>query len=177
MEILGVVGSPRKGGNTDILMDAVLAGAQQNGHVTEKVYLGDLVIGPCVDCRACKKEPFECVLNDGMLGLYPRLEAADVIVFGTPIYWFGPTGPMKTLVDRFRPFYVNRHLKGTKALLVIPAGDGPKEADLTVDMFRRSFESLGMELISHVLGTAYDAGDILNDAKAMAKAAALGAAL
>lgn len=177
MRILGLVGSPRKGGNTDILMDAVLAGAQQHGHVTEKVYLGGFTFGPCVDCRACKKEPFECVLNDDMKELYSRMIAADVAVFGTPIYWFGPTGPMKILLDRLRPFVANHLLQGKKALLVAPAGDGPNDADLTIEMFRRSLEYLDVELAGHVLGTGYDRGDILNDTEAMARAVALGAAL
>jgi multimeric flavodoxin WrbA len=177
MKVLGLVGSPRKGGNTDLVIDAILASAESNGNEVDKLYLGDSEIGPCVDCRACKKSPFECVLNDGMRGLYPRLNEADALVFGTPIFWFGPTGPMKTLLDRLRPYVANHNLQGKRALLAIQAGDGPGDADLTVEMFRRSLEYLEVELTGYVLGTAYDRGDILADTEAMAKAAALGAAL
>jgi len=177
MNVLALVGSPRKGGNTDTLVDAILSGAQQRGHTVEKVYLKDVEIKPCIDCRACKREPFFCVLADGMRNIYSQLDMADVIVFGTPIYWFGPTGPMKTLLDRLRPYVANHLLRGKKALLVAPAGDGPKEADLTVEMFRRSLDYLGAELINTVLATAYDRGDIENDVEAMTKAKALGAAI
>ena len=177
MKVLGLNGSPRKGGNTDSLMDALFAKARHNGHRVEKVYLGDLRIGPCVDCRACKKEPFECVLSDGMREIYSRIDDADILVFGTPIYWFGPTGPMKTLVDRLRPYVANHNLRGKRALLVAQAGDGPGDADLTVEMFRRSLAYLEVDLSGNVLGTAYDRGDILADTEAMAKAAALGASL
>ena len=81
-----LVGSPRKGGNTDLLSDAVPTGANVNGHVVQKVYLGDVEIGPCVDCRACKREPFACVLNDGMRELYPRLEAVPGVSPGSDLY-------------------------------------------------------------------------------------------
>jgi len=177
VNILALVGSPRKGGNTDILVDAILSGAREHGHAIEKIYLRDLDIGSCIDCRICKREPFRCVLADSMRDLYSQLDAADVLVFGTPIYWFGPTGPMKTLLDRLRPYVANRQLRGKKALLAIPAGDGPKEADLTVEMFRRSLEYLEVELADYVLATAYDRDDIQHDATAMAQAARLGAEL
>jgi multimeric flavodoxin WrbA len=85
VEILGLVGSPRTGGNTDILMDVVLDGAQANNHRVKKLCLRDFDIGPCIDCRGCKKGERTCVLDDGMNELYERLDSADVIVFGTPV--------------------------------------------------------------------------------------------
>ena len=71
MKVLGLVGSPRKGGNTDLLVAAVLEGAAKNKHATEKVYLYGVDIAPCVDCRACKKGKLECVLKDGMQDAVP----------------------------------------------------------------------------------------------------------
>jgi len=64
MEILGLVGSPRRGGNTDILMDVVLDNARANDHEVRKLYLRDCDIGPCIDCRGCKKGERTCVLGD-----------------------------------------------------------------------------------------------------------------
>jgi multimeric flavodoxin WrbA len=177
MQILTLVGSPRKGGNTDILTDVILDSARRNGHDTKKIYLYDHRIGPCIDCRACKKGNNFCVIPDGMMALYPLIEAADVLVFGSPVYWCGPTGTMKQVFDRFRPYFVNGLLKGKKAILVAPAKEGPTDADLLLEMFRRSFEWLEMEFLGPVLGTAYDREDIRKDKEAMEKAAELGAAL
>lgn len=177
MEVFGLIGSPRRGGNTDILVDAILTAAQNNRHKTSKVYLYDVGIEPCVDCRGCKKDEHVCVLEDGMQELYPRLDAADVIVFGTPVYWYGPSGTMKHLVDRLRPYYANGRLKGKKAILTAPAGDGPTEGDLLTEMFRRCLECLKVEFVGQVLGTAYDPKDILADKKAMKQAVAIGASL
>lgn len=177
MEILGLVGSPRKRSNTDLLVDAVLDEAQQNGHRSSKIYLYDLAIGPCIDCRGCKKDDMRCIVDDDMQQIYDEIEAADAIVFGTPVYWLGPTGPMKMLIDRLRPYYSNGRMKGKKAVIVAPAGDGPKEADLLVEMLRRSFAYLELDLVGTVLGTAYEREEILQDGRAMAAAGALGARL
>ena len=84
MNIVGLVGSPRKGSNTDLLISSILNGASTNNHVTEKIYLYDFDIKPCVDCKACKKGNYKCALHDDMKALYPKLEKTDVIVFGTP---------------------------------------------------------------------------------------------
>ncbi len=102
--ILATVGSPRKKSNTDILVDTILEGARSNEHRTSKVYLYDQEIGPCRDCRGCKKNDLVCVVNDEMQARHPLIDRADVIVFGTPVYWFGPSGQMKMLIDRLRPY-------------------------------------------------------------------------
>jgi multimeric flavodoxin WrbA len=177
MRVLGLVGSPRKGGNTDIMVDAVLERARANGHETEKIHLYEAEIGPCIDCRGCKKGDLVCIVEDGMQSVYPKLDSANVIVFGTPIYWVGPTGTMKNLIDRFRPYFGNGRIKGKKAILVAPAGDGPSECNLLTEMFRRSFEYLKVEFLGYALGKAYDRKEILNDEEAMKKATELGAML
>jgi len=82
MKILGLVGSPRRKSNTDLLVSAILDGASKNKHTTEKVYLYNFKIEPCIDCKACKKGTYQCILKDSMAKLYPKLEKADVIVFG-----------------------------------------------------------------------------------------------
>lgn len=177
MRVLGLVGSPRKDANTDILVDAILEGAKTRGHEVEKLYIHDFDIGPCVDCRGCKKDGHICIVKDGMQDIYPKLDVADAIVFGTPVYWCGPTGTMKQLVDRLRPYFANGRLKGKKTLVAAPAKDGPGEGDLLVEMFRRSFEYLEMEFSGHVLGTAFERKEILEDEQAMAAAFKLGEGL
>ena len=73
MKIQALIGSPRKGSNTDILVDRILQGAQSCGHAAEKLYLYDYQIMPCIDCRRCKKDDFTCHLLDGMSEICPKL--------------------------------------------------------------------------------------------------------
>lgn len=177
MKILAMIGSPRKGGNTEILVDEMLRGAQVGGHIQEKICLYHYEILPCMDCRKCKKGDCICPLDDGMQEIYPKIDAADLIVFGTPNYWFGPTGKMKLLLDRMRPYVASGRLKGKKAILVTPAGDGPPVCGPLVEMFRLSFDYLGMEFIGKILGTAYEKGEIAQDEVALKDAYELGASL
>jgi hypothetical protein len=72
MKVLGLVGSPRRASNTDLLVTAVLEGATTNNHITEIIYLYDMEIAPCIDCKVCKKVNYKCALKDDMQGLYSR---------------------------------------------------------------------------------------------------------
>ena len=87
MKVLAVVGSPRKGGNTDVLIDQMISGAARAGAEVEKIYLNDMKITPCQACMSCKKKP-GCVIKDDMQGLYPKIMAAEGLLFGTPVYWW-----------------------------------------------------------------------------------------
>jgi len=91
MRILALVGSPRKGSNTDMLIEETLKGFKDGDHTYEKIYLYEYEISPCIDCRKCKKGDCVCVINDGMQQIYPKIDEADLIIFGTPNYWYGPT--------------------------------------------------------------------------------------
>ncbi len=177
MRILGLVGSPRKGGNTDLLVSRILEGADASKHLTEKVYLYPLDISPCIDCRSCQKGKFQCAVEDDMKRLYPKLEGADVIVFGTPLYWYGPTGKMKLLIDRLRPFAASRKLKGKKALVVVPSEEGPDACDCLVRMFELSFKYLGIALIDKMLVKAYDKGEISKQPETLNRAFEVGKTL
>jgi multimeric flavodoxin WrbA len=145
MKVLGLVGSPRRGGNTDLLVDSVLEGVAKK-HSTEKIYLYGVDIAPCVDCRACKKGNLQCALRDGMNVLYPKLEEANVIVFGTPLYWYGPSAKMKLLLDRLRPYIASKKLKGKRAVLIVPSEEGADACNHTVGIFNMSIKYLEMEL-------------------------------
>jgi multimeric flavodoxin WrbA len=99
-KILAVVGSPRQGGNTEILVAKIAAGAQAAGAQVETVSLGDLQIRECDGCHACwHGRP--CSKDDDMRRLYPKIAASETIVLGTPVYWYGPTALMKAFIDRF----------------------------------------------------------------------------
>lgn len=165
-KILILNGSPRKKGNTSILAEHLVDFLPKD-QTLENIHLYDINIKPCIDCRACKKGDLVCTLNDGMTELYGQIDESNILIIGTPIYWFGPTAQIKLLLDRFRPYYVNKKLKGKKLALILPAGSGVGDCDLTIEMFKRSSEALGLEYIGAVTSESYDAGDALKDITAL----------
>jgi multimeric flavodoxin WrbA len=177
MRILALIGSPRRGGNTDLLVDRILQGASEKGHTTDKLYLYDYEILPCIDCRGCKRGELACGLEDRVREIYPMLEASDIIVFGTPIYWYGPTAKMKLLIDRLRPFIASRKLSGKRGMIVVPSEEGQGCCGPLVEMFRMSLEYLGMTFAGSMLAQAYEKGEIKEMPEELRRAYELGAAL
>jgi len=174
MKVLGLVGSPRRGSNTDLLVNLILEGAGESKHAIEKVYLYPLDIKPCMDCKACKKGIFQCTLKDDMKELYLKLEEADVIVFGTPLYWYGPSAKMKLLVDRLRPFIASKKLRGKKAVLVIPSEEGAEACSLAVGLFKMSFKYLEMDVVSVLLPRASAHAEVETQPQTLNEAFAIG---
>jgi multimeric flavodoxin WrbA len=175
MKILALVGSPRKGSNTDLLVERILEGCRRKGHVGEKFYLYDYEISPCIDCRSCKKGDYACALDDGMQPIYPKIQEADLIIFGTPLYWYGPSGKMKLFVDRLRPFVASGKLKGKKGVIVTPSAEGPPACEPLIQMFRMSFEYLGIEFAGEFLAIAYEKGEIGQNQEVLKRAYEFGA--
>ncbi len=177
MRILALIGSPRLGGNTDTIVDEILKGCTEKGHAVEKVHLYHHEIAPCYDCRRCKEQPHVCGVCDGMVELYLKLEESDVIIFGTPLYWYGPTGMMNLLIDRLRPFIASRKLEGKKGVLVTPSEEGEEACQSLVEMFRKSFHYLGMEFVGAILPKAYERGEIKENKEELKKAFDFGKSL
>lgn len=96
--------SPRKGGNSDILADEFIRGAQEAGHQVEKIPLRDKTIGFCKGCLTCQSTQ-RCVMRDDGDAIAQTMLTADVIVFATPIYYYGMSGQMKTMLDRTNPLF------------------------------------------------------------------------
>jgi multimeric flavodoxin WrbA len=99
MKILGLSFSPRERGNTEILMETVLAGAEELGAETELYRAVDHDIQPCDACGACFTTG-ECPIEDDMQGLYVKMLEADGILFGTPVYFYNITAQGKCVIDR-----------------------------------------------------------------------------
>jgi len=177
MKVLALVGSPRVEGNTDLLVEQLLEGARSKGYETEKLYLYDYTISLCADCRECKKGDYSCCLEDDMQQIYPKMEGADVLVFGTPVYWYGPSAKMKLLVDRMRPFVARKTLGGKRAVVVSPSAEGPVACDPLMEMFRRMFKYIRVELVGSVLVKAYEKGEIADNQAELKRAFELGASL
>jgi multimeric flavodoxin WrbA len=170
MKILALVGSPRKRGNTDLLVDATLAEAAKRGHTGEKLYLYNYNIEPCVDCRACKKGELVCVQTDDMPKLYKAIDSADVLIFATPIYWYGPTAKMKLLIDRLRPYVANRKLEDKKAYLIAPSEEGPIACGPLIDILKMSYRYLGLVYGGEALITANEKSEVAKKPDEMEKA-------
>lgn len=159
MNVAIFIGSPRVNGNTATMATRLSEHLIDNGATCRTYFLYHHKIQPCIDCRKCKAEDMECIQNDGMSVLYKNLEWADVVIFGTPIYWFGPSAQTKLMIDRFRPYFANKKLYGKRTALLLPAGSGEADCDMTIEQFKRVFKALGMELIDVVTLEAYDEGD------------------
>ena len=175
MNILALIGSPRKGSNTDLLVGETLKGTEDSGHSYSKIYLYNYDISPCIDCRECKTGDCVCIIKDDMQKIYPKLDEADLIIFGTPNYWYGPTAKMKLLIDRMRPYGASWKLKDKKAVVITPAQEGPDACGPLIEMFRMIFDHLKMKFAGEILATAFERAEIRYDHEAMIKAYDLGA--
>ena len=111
MKVLGIMGSPRRKGNTEILLDQALAGAESSGAQVEKVVVSELRILPCRELYACLKDG-KCSIKDAMQELYTKLLEADRVAFASPIFFYGITSQAKALVDRCQALWVRRHVLG-----------------------------------------------------------------
>ena len=129
--VLGVSGSPREGGNTDSAVMEALAVAQTSGYKTEFQRLSDYRIRHCTGCRACMALG-RCSIRDDELGaaFYPW-ESAAVIILGSPVYWYSPSGLLKDFMDRTHGWYRDGGIfEGKTAILISVAtesGFGPHD--------------------------------------------------
>jgi NAD(P)H-dependent FMN reductase len=147
---LGIVGSPRHGGNTEILVDEVLRGAQEVGAHIEKVILGKLDIAPCQACDRCINTG-ECVQRDDMPTLLEQMKHSQIWVLGTPVYWSGPTAQFKAFLDRWHGA-LRVGFDQQRAVLVIPMGEPDTSyADCVVQTVRTALAYLKVELFATIL--------------------------
>lgn len=167
-EVLGFVGSPRKGGNTDLLVDEVLAGAVEGGASAGKVFLADHEVRPCRSCMGCLSKK-RCVQKDDMQGLTRLMDGARSWVLGTPVWWWGPSAQFKLFVDRWFGAARSIGFKGRKAVVVMPLGDTNKAtARHAKGMLLDALGYLGVEVVSTVIAPGCgDAGDVAKYAKVL----------
>ena len=112
MKVLGIYGSPRKGGNTDHLLDTALEAAQSAGADISKVYARRLKMSGCLECGGCDKTG-KCVVDDDMESVYPLFEASNVIFLASPIFFYGVSAQVKALIDRSQACWSKRMLEKT----------------------------------------------------------------
>lgn len=99
MKILGILGSSRPGGNTEILLDIALEKARSQDGEASKVILRDLTIGPCDGCNSCFSTG-ECIVDDDMHQVYEQIRSADGIIWASPVYYWSMSGLTKMAMDR-----------------------------------------------------------------------------
>jgi multimeric flavodoxin WrbA len=113
MLVIGLLGSPRRGGNSESLLDAALEGARRAGARTEKVVLNELEMSACQGCNRCL-DTGECVVRDGMTPLYRWLDEADAVIISSPIYFSGLTAQTKLMIDRCQCLWARGERLGRK---------------------------------------------------------------
>ena len=154
MNIIGIIASQRKEGNTDFIVNKILEGAKEQGAETESFSFSDLDIKPCRGCWACHKSDKGCVINDDMQKIYDAMEHADAIVLGLPIYMGQMSAQGKIFTDRlfarfsprFSPFFKE---KAAKQKLILSFNQGNPDANLFklyIDYTKHMFEVLDFDV-------------------------------
>lgn len=180
-QILIVTGSPRRQGNSTILAEQIAAGATDAGAQVETVRLYDLDIQPCTACDACRGDSADdCVLDDDMRPLYPKLRACHALVIASPIYWFAVSGPTKTFIDRWYGLGGPQgypDLKGKRLGVALTYADPDpfvSGAGNALRMFQDACRYVGATLVGAVYGTAEEAGAIKGSEALLQHATELG---
>lgn len=177
--IVILVGSMRKGGNTDLLAQAFAEGAGKNNTV-ETVSVADYKVNPCVGCNSCfTREGNYCFQKDDMAEIYKKLEIADMVVIASPVYFYGISAELKAIIDRLHTPMRNKFRVKKLALLLVGAATLPELFDaiklqyqLVLNFFH--LEDAGMVLVRGVkdmgdikgrkeLEEAYNLGSSIND--------------
>ncbi|HEV3034341.1 MAG TPA: flavodoxin family protein [Solirubrobacteraceae bacterium] len=186
VNVLGISSSPRLDGNSKLLMDAVLEGAEQSGHTVGSAYLVNAIAGHLRDCRTCRGPDGSCSIQDGYAQLLlERVLPADAIVIATPLYWYGVSGLLKTFLDRIFCFtsagyndsqMVLERLPRKRLALVISAEESYRGATLGVTASVQELARyLHWDLVGVVEGVANRRGEVrLDPGRPIERARALG---
>lgn len=154
-KVVAFLGSPRPRGNTDTLAEAVLEGARSAGCATESFALRALRIHPCTGCGNCGRRGHLCIFRDDGETLYRAMIGADVLLFVTPVYWYGPTAIMKAFLDRLVVFNTPeaRPLVRGKAAGLVAAWEekGSEAAEPMVKLFEMGFRYLELRPAGNLL--------------------------
>lgn len=185
MRVLGLFGSPRRGGNTELLLEEALKGAESEGAEVERIYLPDYTITPCKECHGCDQTG-SCVILDDMQKIYPKLLEADVIILASPIFFYGVTAWAKALIDRSQALWARKYLlkdpslgkegKKRKGFLIsVGATKGQKVFEGAILTAKYFFDVLNAEYVGDLLFKGVEAkGDILKHPGALHQAFAAG---
>lgn len=171
MKVLVIHGSPRAKGNSDLLCDEFIRGAEESGNQVEKISLREKEVRPCKACYACFKTGF-CVQKDDMADILQKVEAADVLVFASPTYFLTMSGQMKVFIDRLLPKW--QELGGKDAYVIVTGHDGKQGLKRAAEDMAAILENLGDRVKQIIWGEhVWQKGEVLGT-KAMEEAYLVG---
>lgn len=172
-KVLILSGSPRKGGNSDILCDEFMRGAKESGNEVEKIRVAEKEIGYCRGCYACKSTGV-CAVKDDMAKILQKMIDADVLVLSSPVYFYSIDAQLKALIDRTVARWTE--VKNKEFYYIMTAADSEKESmETTLACFRGYADCVdGAKEMGVIFGTGvYEKGEI-KDTKAMIEAYSAG---
>jgi len=182
VKILGIMGSPRIKGNTDVLLDQALEGARSQGAEVEKIIIDKLNIAPCREYYGCARDG-NCVIRDDMDEVYPKLLSADGIIIASPMFFYGLSAQVKALIDRCQALWARKHIlkqnlsgSGRKgAFIAVGATKGKNLFNGSILTVKYFFEAIGVEYSDELLVYGVDRkGEIREHPTALADAFDLG---
>jgi multimeric flavodoxin WrbA len=187
MKVCGIIGSPKKGGNVDLLVSQVLKGARGQGAKTQKVYVNDLQIRPC---QSCGTDPYpkHCLFDDDMEEIYAALQSCEAIVFGSPVYFDTVSAQAKLMIDRcncLMPYVkqtdgtsgFERRIKKRKKGVFVAASGTEQELATILTTVNGFFNWANIELTDKIFfqHDDDDLGGVKNDRQKMSQAFEIGA--
>ncbi|MGB2854434.1 MAG: flavodoxin family protein [Dehalococcoidia bacterium] len=182
MKVLAIMGSPRIRGNTDLLLDEALKGAQREGAEVEKIIVDKLKISPCKEYNACLRDG-NCVIRDDMDYIYPKLLDADVVIVASPMFFYALTSQLKALIDRCQALWARRYVlkqeppdSGRRGAFVgVGATKGEKLFDGSILTLKYFFQAIGVQYAGELLTRGVDKkGEIKDHPTALKDAFELG---
>ena len=183
--VLGIAGSPRRGGNSDLMLDAALTAATHVSARTERVVASSAGIGHCRACHACSRDG-RCIQEDGMVAVYELLDTADAIVVATPVFFATVPATLKALLDRCQPYWARRYVLGEPApehkrpggLLIAAGGGDPYGHACAEPPVRSALAVAGFKIEDVVVAEPVDASrDVLAKPEVLDECRTLGARL
>jgi multimeric flavodoxin WrbA len=180
--VLVVLGSPRKNGNSSALAEQIKKGAELMGAEVETVYLNGMAIKPCQGCYACKKEDSKgCKIDDDMQSIYPKLVESSAWVIASPVYWFTMSAQTKLFMDRcyalFNQDTSKSALFGKRIAIAMSYEDTDPFRSGCVNAlraFQDAYHYSGAKIIGMIYGSAGAAGEIKSNTALMQQAQELG---
>lgn len=166
MNVLVILGSPRKKGNSEILTHALLEGVRQAGGSTEIIRLCDLKISPCLSCGGCDKTG-KCVVEDDMIPLYEKIISIDKIIIASPIFFYGVTAQTKAFIDRTQALWNRKRLLQRKGewvenperkgfFISVAATKGARIFEGAILTMKYGYDAMGIEYAGDFLVTGPD---------------------
>ncbi|MBI4301224.1 MAG: flavodoxin family protein [Chloroflexi bacterium] len=186
LRVLGILGSPRRQGNSEVLLDQALAGAKEAGGQVEKLVLASLKMQPCLDCDKCLTTGI-CVLRDAMTDIYAKLQTLDRLILAAPVFFLSVPAQTKIIIDRCQGLWVTKYLlqqpvaknetQRRGLFLSVAHSRRPTIFDAAIPVIKAWFATLDISYEHRLFGGIGKKGEVWEHPTACQDAFAAGAAL